>query len=180
MQHAHVPCAALTRGVHVTARHQGKFPLKTDDAINDLLAKRLAGHVYEEEWVDIIKYMYNHEDSLALIVMVNDLIQATQQQQSTAPAPRRRRDAKDREPAGPKGRVRFKAFLKVLLDFQLKGHQRFLAKFHAMFCDVDRDANGVVDEGTPPSGGPWESGASTNPRLRVPVHRRVPTVGAGH
>ena len=105
----------------------------------------MSGHVYEEEWVDIIKYMYNHEDSLALTVMVNDLIQSTPAPPKT---PRRRRLDAAPEVPPVKGRVKFKAFLKVLLDFQLKGHQRFLARFHSMFCEVDTDANGVVDEGT--------------------------------
>ena len=110
--------------------------------------------MYEEEWVDIIKYMYNHEDSLALIVMVNDLIQATP---TPTPARRRRGDTPAGAPDGAatKGRVRFKAFLKVLLDFQLKGHQRFLSKFHAQFSEVDTDANGVIDEGVCPTGWWW-------------------------
>lgn len=112
------------------------------------------GVVYQEEWMDIIKYMYNHSDSLALIVMVNDLIR----QQPAAPAApssgiskRKGRRAPRTTASGHddnKGAVPFNAFLKVLLDFQLKGHQRFLANFHAMFKEVDSDHNGVVNEGT--------------------------------
>lgn len=104
--------------------------------------------------MDIIKYMYNHSDSLALIVMVNDLIR----QQPAAPAApsggiskRKGRRAPRTAASGHddnKGAVPFNAFLKVLLDFQLKGHQRFLANFHAMFKEVDSDHNGVVNEGT--------------------------------
>ena len=136
--------------------------------------------------MDIIKYMYNHEDSLALIVMVNDLIQATP---TPTPARRRRGDTPAGAPDGAatKGRVRFKAFLKVLLDFQLKGHQRFLSKFHAQFSEVDTDANGVIDEGVCPTGWGW----CRSPRWLWPAHlllwvvscvvgrcRRVPGPGA--
>jgi hypothetical protein len=32
------------------------------------------GYVFEEEWVDIIKYLYNQEDALTLIVAVRDVI----------------------------------------------------------------------------------------------------------
>ena len=35
-----------------------------------MLDKRVKGHVFEEEWVDIIKYMYNQEDALAVIVLL--------------------------------------------------------------------------------------------------------------
>ena len=37
-------------------------------------------------------------------------------------------------------------FLKVLLDFQLLGHDRFLTKFRDKFREVDRDSNGVLNE----------------------------------
>ena len=35
-----------------------------DDAINELLDMRLNGFVYAEEWEDIVKYMYNKDDSV--------------------------------------------------------------------------------------------------------------------
>merc|ERR1719183_1068100 len=41
---------------------KGKYPLKSEDEVSKLLKKRMASSVYEEEWVDIIKYMYNHEE----------------------------------------------------------------------------------------------------------------------
>ena len=34
----------------------------------------------------------------------------------------------------------------VLLDFQLKGHEKFLAKFRRLFRENDSDNNGVLDE----------------------------------
>ena len=37
-------------------------------------------------------------------------------------------------------------FLKVLLDFQLLGHDRFLSKFRDKFKEVDRDSNGILNE----------------------------------
>jgi hypothetical protein len=36
--------------------------------------------------------------------------------------------------------------LKVLLDFQLKGHENFLAPFSLVFRNVDRDDYGVLSE----------------------------------
>jgi Ca2+-binding EF-hand superfamily protein len=34
----------------------------------------------------------------------------------------------------------------VILDFQLKSHESFLAKFIEVFRKVDKDQNGIVDE----------------------------------
>ena len=36
--------------------------------------------------------------------------------------------------------------LKVLLDFQLKGHEKFLLKFMKLFRQFDKDKNGVINE----------------------------------
>ena len=44
------------------------------------------------------------------------------------------------------GRVPFEDFLKILLDFQLAGHEKFLSKFRRLFREVDADRNGVVNE----------------------------------
>ena len=44
------------------------------------------------------------------------------------------------------GRIPYRMFLKVLLDFQLKGHDKFLGRFRRMFRDVDADRNGVLSE----------------------------------
>lgn len=45
----------------VRVQIKGKNPLKTDEFVNNAVADRLNGLLQEEEWVDIIQYMYNHE-----------------------------------------------------------------------------------------------------------------------
>ena len=45
-----------------------------------------------------------------------------------------------------KTRISYADFLKVMLDFQLKGHEKFLAKFIQVFRKVDRDADGIINE----------------------------------
>ena len=40
----------------------------------------------------------------------------------------------------------FSEFLKVILDFQLAEHERYLAPFNRIFKQIDRDQNGVIDE----------------------------------
>lgn len=40
----------------------------------------------------------------------------------------------------------FSEFLKAVLDFQLKEHEKFLCKFIMVFKEVDTDNNGVLNE----------------------------------
>ena len=37
-------------------------------------------------------------------------------------------------------------FLKIILDFQLQEHEKFLSRFTQLFKSVDHDNNGVIDE----------------------------------
>lgn len=128
---------------------KGKFPRKTDDGINEMLDTRLNGHVYEEEWSDIVKYMYNRDDAVNLTVMITDLIRAQPVSKKAVPGRGHPRSMGAR--GGSKdpvkmGKVKFVHFLHVLLTFQLKGHQQFLSKFRAHFKTFDTDNNGVLDE----------------------------------
>lgn len=40
----------------------------------------------------------------------------------------------------------FTEFMKTVLDFQLKEHEKFLYKFIVVFKQIDGDNNGVVNE----------------------------------
>jgi hypothetical protein len=125
---------------------KGKYPLKSEDEVSKLLKKRMASSVYEEEWVDIIKYMYNHEDSVTLIMKCKDLIASqTKAEEMNKPARGRGRAAVEAE-AKESGKMAYVDFLKVLLDFQLKGHEKFLLKFMKLFRQFDKDKNGVINE----------------------------------
>jgi len=125
---------------------KGKYPLKSEDEVSKLCKKRQGSAVYEEEWVDIIKYMYNHEDSVTLIMKCKDLIASQQKaEQMNRPARGRGRQSREEEERDA-GKLAFVDFLKVLLDFQLKGHEKFLLKFMKLFRQFDKDKNGVINE----------------------------------
>jgi hypothetical protein len=126
---------------------KGKYPLKSEDEVTRLLKKRMASSVYEEEWVDIIKYMYNHEDSVTLIMKCKDLIasQSRVDQEQVKPARGRGRTAPATD-SREMTKTAYTDFLKVLLDFQLKGHEKFLLKFMKLFRQFDKDKNGVINE----------------------------------
>ena len=43
-------------------------------------------------------------------------------------------------------KLKFSVFLKCVLDFQLKEHEKFLSYFVSMFKKVDSDRDGIVNE----------------------------------
>ena len=117
---------------------QSRHPLKTDHAINALLSARLGpnGSLQEAEWVEIVKYMYCHEDCLTLIVMVKDAArrqvagsQMAQQHPHRAKGmPREQGNAALTTASPTDHTVRYKSFINILLNFQLKGHEKFLSQ----------------------------------------------------
>eukprot|EP01063_Lacrimia_lanifica_P005883 TRINITY_DN13544_c0_g1_i1.p1 TRINITY_DN13544_c0_g1~~TRINITY_DN13544_c0_g1_i1.p1 ORF type:complete len:715 (+),score=385.54 TRINITY_DN13544_c0_g1_i1:85-2229(+) len=119
---------------------KGKLPMKSDEDILNLVHKRTAGYILEEEWVDIVKYMYNAEDSVSIIMRVREIIKEKR-------PPRRRAGRRtETEQAKDSNNLLYHDFLKVLLDFQLQGHERFLGKFVKLFKQFDADKNGILNE----------------------------------
>lgn len=125
---------------------KGKYPLKSEDEVSKLLKKRMASSVYEEEWVDIIKYMYNHDDSVTLIMKCKDLISSQQKAEEQVKPARGRGRTQSANESREATKTAYTDFLKVLLDFQLKGHEKFLLKFMKLFRQFDKDKNGVINE----------------------------------
>lgn len=129
---------------------KNKFPLKNSNDINDLVQEKSNGYLVEEEWEEIIKYMYNEEDSSTLIDEVWKVIKKTQRYNASPPSKMKvtREEAvllREKEKV-MKSRILYNDFLKVLLDFQLHGHERFLEKFLELFKMVDLDNNGIINE----------------------------------
>lgn len=52
---------------------RGKYPFKQNIEIKEMLNQKMNGVVYEEECADIIKYMYNQEDSEILLTKLRKL-----------------------------------------------------------------------------------------------------------
>jgi len=137
---------------------KGKFPLKRDAEIHATLQQRAAGAILEDEWADIVKYMYNADDAAMLIARIRETARA--HQDSSHPTtnssagrpppglPRKSRDLSHDGRSTPRGgtKLPYAAFVKVLLDFQMAGHQRFLAPFVREFRQVDVDARGALDD----------------------------------
>jgi Ca2+-binding EF-hand superfamily protein len=123
---------------------KGKYPLKRDDDITGIIKKRMAGHILEEEFVDIIKYMYNRDDSVAILLRLNDTRE--KQLMEYKESIRGSRHVIKPEDEQNAQKLAYAEFCKILLDFQLSGHEKFLHRFVALFRKFDQDRNGIVNE----------------------------------
>lgn len=124
---------------------KGKMPLKGDGEIDALVKRKVNGTLVEDEWLDIVKYMYNSEDSVSIIMRIREVLKqrAAPRRRTAAAAATSRRSApqKDEDPL-----LTYQEFIRILLDFQLEGHERFLSRFVRIFKQYDTDRNGIVNE----------------------------------
>ncbi|CAG9317864.1 unnamed protein product [Blepharisma stoltei] len=129
---------------------RGKFPLKSNGDVQEMLNERLQSYVSEDEWTDIVKYMYNETDADLLLSLVSEVIKHKNYPSDLPPIRGKitREEAVTRreKERSLKTRILYADFLKILLDFQLKGHEKFLSNFLAMFRDADKDRNGMISE----------------------------------
>ncbi|GMH53207.1 hypothetical protein TrST_g1705 [Triparma strigata] len=130
--------------VHLKAKHVRK----PDDFIHSLAENIEQGVINVEEWTDIIQYMYNEDDAMALGVMLKDAARKYNGQRikEAKEAAKKQPRAKAGIDQDLNGKMPYADFLKVLLDFQLLGHDRFLTKFRDRFYEVDKDNNGIINE----------------------------------
>ncbi|CAD8202164.1 unnamed protein product [Paramecium pentaurelia] len=122
---------------------RGKHPLKHQAEIKEMLNQRINGQLYEEEAVDIIKYMYNQEDSELLLDKLKQYYIVPQK-------PNDRRLTREEQliqlQEKDKYKLEYQVFQKIILDFQLKSHEKYLKKFIVIFKEMDTDLNGIIDE----------------------------------
>jgi len=125
---------------------------KSTAFVDNLLKKRTSktGMIYEKEWTDILKYMYNVEDAMNLTCMLKEM--ADQQEAETANNRKLERGQPRRLLRAPKSEdtnkyaIRYLDFEQVLLNFQLKGHEKFLRQFCQVFREFDPQSKGLLDE----------------------------------
>ncbi|KAL9655035.1 hypothetical protein ABK040_008818 [Willaertia magna] len=117
---------------------KGKFSRKLESEISGIIHQKLNGELNEEEWVDIIKYMYNNEDSIAVIIKVNDVIRENQLISGKA-----KNSSFDAEKGN---KVPYRLFVEVLLDFQLEAHEKFLSRYIKIFREIDSNRDGILTD----------------------------------
>ena len=124
-----------------------KFPLKSNANVADMVQERISGYLNEDEWVDIIKFMYNEQDSLEIIDEIYQLRPETSFE--IAPKTRISREElnllKEKEKS-LKNRISYAELVNSLLDFQMRGHQKYLEKFVKLFKKSDGNNDGIINE----------------------------------
>jgi len=111
----------------------------------DDVASRAGANNVEYINTDIIKYMYNQDDADILLERLKkfylssskigvDIKKLSREEQGRLMSEREKKV------------VEFSVFQKVILDFQLRSHEKFLKNFVTYFKIVDRDNNGILDE----------------------------------
>ena len=108
---------------------KNKFPYMQEKAISDLLSTKTQGDLEEEEWKNIVNYMYTPSDSQYLISLLNEHAERSQSRASKAQG---------------KATLSYSAFVNLLLEFQVTGHDQLLEAFREKFAIIDPDSSGVL------------------------------------
>lgn len=119
---------------------RGKYPFKQNKEIKEILEQKKNSYVNEDEFVDIVSYMYNKEDSETLIHKIKSSCLDSSQNNNEF-------------------LIGFNEFQKVsffkknhthqkkiILSFQLKNHEKFLSPFTKIFKNIDLDKDGIINE----------------------------------
>lgn len=130
-----------------------KFPHKSEKGIKKVQDEIQSGFIEDQQWARIIERMYDEQDWITLEDMFRSAIQARQESRfigrdkgrnSKRKMTREERLAMISQKDSSK--LMFSEFIKIVLDFQLKEHEKFLYKFIVIFKQVDQDNNGVLNE----------------------------------
>ncbi|EGR31721.1 hypothetical protein IMG5_103650 [Ichthyophthirius multifiliis] len=125
---------------------RGKYSYKHANDIKDMLNQKINGWICEEETIDIIKYMYNQEDAESLIEKQKGFYVYGKNATLAERKKMTREEYLGYQQEKEKARIEFTVFQKIILDFQLKSHEKFLRKFIQLYRSVDQDQNGIINE----------------------------------
>jgi Ca2+-binding EF-hand superfamily protein len=128
---------------------RNKFPLKSNSDILEMMTEKTNGFLNEDEWVEIIRFMYNEQDSNEIIEEIYQLRPESSFSYEIQNKNRISREEatmlKEKERA-MKNRIGYNELVNSLLDFQMRGHQKYLEKFVYLFHSVDTNNDGVLSE----------------------------------
>jgi hypothetical protein len=101
---------------------QAKFPLKTEQALLEMVKNRLENNIYQEEWTNIVQYLYDPMDTQVLIRLLQR--EAAHLKQNFA--------------------VPYPLFEKLLCDYQLYARLELLKEFYQLFQQEDVENLGQI------------------------------------
>ena len=125
---------------------RGKYPYKHNSDINQMIQQKGKNYLNQEEASDIVRYMYNQEDTQTILDKLYQNYKSLTQNIDINKLPREEQIALMKVEKESQKQIEYKKFEKIILDFQLKSHHNFLSNFLNLFRKVDQDQNGVIDE----------------------------------
>ena len=121
---------------------KNKYPLKVATEINKIVDDRINGFILEDEWTEVVRYMYNDLDSQSIL---NNIWHTVNSKPALSSRTRTSREDLLKKEA-KSSVISYVEFLKILLDFQLKAHEKFLQPFIKVFRNVANSKSGVLNE----------------------------------
>ena len=130
-----------------------KHPLKSEKDIQRMLDQIEKGKIEDWMWLKILEKMYEERDAQILQERIRDLIETRSRNQpdqlNAQQAKKMTREELNNQVvtgARQSSKLQYTDFKKIILDFQLQEHERFLIKFTNLFKSVDNDQDGVISE----------------------------------
>ncbi|GET89340.1 hypothetical protein, conserved [Leishmania tarentolae] len=118
-----------------------KRPLSSVVELSNALQQVMRGTVAEDAWREVVNYMYNASDSALITSIIHEYAHC----QSLSKLQRNNTEHVRLSPRAVHAPLLYKDFLRLLLDFQLDGHARFLERYVTIFRRHDSDQNGIVN-----------------------------------
>ena len=115
--------------------------------VSKILKEKKHGSLSEEEWKEVINYLYNEEHAKILEERISDLIQK-KYFKSKLDTDRKltREEIIQLSKLKEEHNIPFKDLVKILHEFQIKQREKQLKNFVQMFKSVDKDNNGIINE----------------------------------
>ena len=130
-----------------------KHPLKSEKDIQKMLDQIEKGKIEDWMWLKILEKMYEERDAQILQERIRDLIETRSRNQpdhlnAQSVKKMTREELNNQVVSGARqsSKLQYTDFKKIILDFQLQEHERFLIKFTNLFKSVDNDQDGVISE----------------------------------
>ncbi|CDW87543.1 UNKNOWN [Stylonychia lemnae] len=139
-----------------------KHHLKSEGEIIQICEQIQVGFIEDVYWKKIINKMYDSEDVNTLTNRFLEIIDQRKlnrkennfhssvplrtQEKSNTRKISRDEEIKQRRNVKQVSKLMYQEFLKIILDFQLLEHEKFLSCFTQIFKSIDTDSNGIIDE----------------------------------
>ncbi len=127
-------------------RLKRKYKHKSEGEIANMMAAVQNGDIEEWQWKEIVRKMYNEEHFAILEQRIKDKISERNPAVGRGDRKRLTREELLALQSQKEQAIGFIDFQKIVLDFQLATHEKYIKKFVSLFKKLDTDTNGVLSE----------------------------------